>query len=92
MRPERENTFFDNAKLQLKLPLFAAILKEDTTGSYDFGFVNKSKYIDELIYVDVDSSRGHWNFKLSGYDLGDGEILNDPLNSVIGKTPLILYS
>ncbi|KAF7913461.1 uncharacterized protein EAE98_011486 [Botrytis deweyae] len=91
VRPERENTFFDNAKLQLKLPLFAAILKEDTPGSYDFGFINKSKYIYELVYVEVDSSRGHWNFKLSGYDLGDGEIVNDLLDSVIDTGASLIF-
>jgi aspergillopepsin I len=85
VRPERENTFFENAKLQLKVPLFAAILKQDALGSYDFGFVNESRYTGELNYVNIDSSRGHWSFKFSGYDLGSGEITNDPLEGVIGK-------
>lgn len=92
VRPERENTFFENSKLQLKLPLFAAILKQDALGSYDFGFVNRSRYTGELSYVDVDSSRGHWSFKVSGYDLGNGEVTNDPLEGVIGKNSLFLYS
>jgi aspergillopepsin I len=78
--------------LQLKLPLFAAILKQNTLGSYDFGFVNRSRYTGELSYVDVDSSRGHWSFKVSGYDLGNDEIINDPLEGVIGNISLLLYS
>jgi hypothetical protein len=92
VRPEREKTFFENAKLQLKLPLFAAILKQNASGSYDFGFIDEFKYIGELNYVDVDSSRGHWSFNASGYDLGDGEVINDPLESVIGNVSLFLYS
>lgn len=85
VKPEREKTFFENAKSQLQLPLFAAILKHDNAGTYDFGFINSSKYTGELSYVDVDSSHGHWSFKLSGYDLGSGEIASDPLESVIGN-------
>lgn len=92
VRPEKQKTFFENAKLQLKLPLFAASLKQNTPGSYDFGFVNKSKYIGDLSYVDVDSSRGHWSFKASGYVLGMGEITHDPLESVIGKVPVPCFS
>lgn len=92
VRPERENTFFENAKLQLKLPLFAAVLKHDAVGSYDFGFINQSKYTGELSYVDVDSSRGHWSFNVSGYDLGSGEITNDFMEGVIGSASLPLYS
>jgi hypothetical protein len=76
----------------LELPLFAAILKQNTSGSYDFGFIDKSKYIDELSYVDVDSSRGHWSFNISGYDIGNGELTNDPLEGVIGNVTLFPYS
>lgn len=72
-------------KSELELPLFAATLKHDNVGSYDFGFINGSKYTGELSYVDVDSSHGHWSFKLSGYNLGSGGIADDLLEGVIGK-------
>jgi len=92
VKPEREETFFENTKSQLKLPLFAAILKHNGLGSYDFGFVNRSRYTGELSYVDVDSSRGHWSFRASGYDLGSGVITDDPLEGVIGNTSFLLRS
>jgi aspergillopepsin I len=92
VRPERENTFFENSKLQLKLPLFAAVLKQNNLGSFDFGFVNSSKYLGELSYVDVDSARGHWSFKVSGYDLGSGQITNHPLGGVIGNISRLFCS
>ncbi|PQE09138.1 aspartic endopeptidase Pep1 aspergillopepsin F protein [Rutstroemia sp. NJR-2017a WRK4] len=91
VRPERQKTFFENAKLQLELPLFAAILKQNASGSYDFGFIDKSKYIGELKYVDVDSSRGHWSFNVSGYDIGNGELTNDPLKSVIDTGASLIF-
>lgn len=73
----------------MKLPLFAAILKQNGLGSYDFGFVNRSRYIGELSHVDVDSSRGHWSFTVNGYILGNGEIVNNPLPGVIGNISLL---
>lgn len=85
VKPEREDTFFDHARSQLKLPLFAAGLRNDGRGSYDFGFYNRSRYTGELTYVDVDSSNGHWSFTAGSYDLGDGEIVHDPHEGVIGK-------
>ncbi|PQE10529.1 aspartic endopeptidase Pep1 aspergillopepsin F protein [Rutstroemia sp. NJR-2017a BVV2] len=91
VRPERQKTFFENAKLQLKVPLFAAILKQNASGSYDFGFIDKSKYIGELSYVDVDSSRGHWSFNVSGYDIGNGELTNDHLESVIDTGASLIF-
>ncbi|KAI1170944.1 aspartic protease pepB [Nemania sp. FL0916] len=91
VRPERENTFFENAKLQLELPLFAAILKPDGLGSYDFGFINRSRYTADLHYVDVDSSHGHWSFNITGYDLGEGEITNDSLKGVIDTGASLMF-
>ncbi|KAI1763306.1 aspartic protease pep1 [Hypoxylon sp. FL1150] len=91
VKPERENTFFENAKSQLALPLFAAALKQNGTGIYDFGIVNQSRYTGALSYVDVDSSRGHWSFNVSGYDVGNSEIRNDPHEGVIDTGASLIF-
>ncbi|KAI0154557.1 aspartic protease pepB [Xylariaceae sp. FL1272] len=91
VRPERENTFFENAKLQLELPLFAACLRAEGLGSYDFGFINESRYSGELNYVNVDSSHGHWSFEVSAYDFGKGEVINGPLEGVIDTGASLMF-
>jgi aspergillopepsin I len=67
--------------------LFAVSLKQDAPGSYDFGFINRSRYINELTYTEVDNSRGRWGFKGSAYIIGNDRVVNEALDGVIG----ILY-
>ncbi|KAI0000737.1 Asp-domain-containing protein [Xylariaceae sp. FL0662B] len=68
--PKAQKTFFDNVKSSLDQPLFAADLKHDTPGSYDFGVADSSKYTGEIAYVSVSTSQGFWEFEASGYKVG----------------------
>lgn len=52
-------------------PLFTASLKHDEPGSYDFGFIDKSKYTGDIFYTDVDSSRGFWTITVDSYSAGN---------------------
>ena len=65
--------------------MFAVSLKKDAPSSYDFGFINRSRYIDELTYTKVDNSRGRWGFKGSAYIIGSDWVVNETLHGVIGK-------
>ncbi|KAL4816890.1 aspartic protease pep1 [Aspergillus spinulosporus] len=62
VQPKAQTTFFDNVKSQLDSPLFAVTLKHQAPGSYDFGYIDQSKYTGELTYTNVDNSRGFWMF------------------------------
>ena len=62
VKPKSQTTFFDTVKSQLDSPLFAVTLKHNAPGTYDFGFVDKSKYTGSLAYTQVDSSQGFWSF------------------------------
>jgi len=74
-KPKQE-TFFDNAVSQgLPQKLFAASLKYHATGSYDFGFLDSSKYTGQIAYTPVDNSQGFWMFTPSGYAVGNGQIV-----------------
>jgi aspergillopepsin I len=42
--PEKQQTFFENVKSQLKEPLFTVSLKKNATGVYDFGYIDDKKY------------------------------------------------
>lgn len=70
--PKAQTTFFDTVKGQLDSPLFAVTLKHSAPGSYDFGYIDDSKYTGDLTYTDVDSSEGFWTFTASSYKVGTG--------------------
>lgn len=73
VRPIRQLGFFDKLKIQLSLPIFTADLKHNAPGSYDFGFINSSKYTgDSIYYTNVTASSGFWMFAASGYAVGSG--------------------
>lgn len=60
--PKKQTTFFDTVKSSLAAPLFAADLKAGEPGSYQFGYIDSSKYTGDITYVDVDNSQGFWGF------------------------------
>jgi aspergillopepsin I len=66
--PKSQTTFFDTAINEgvLSENLFAVDLKKGAPGSYDFGFIDSSKYTGDITYTDVDSSQGFWGFTSSG--------------------------
>lgn len=70
VKPQAQKTFFDTVKSQLDKPLFAVTLKHNKPGSYDFGYIDKSKYTGQLAYTDVDSSQGFWMFTADSYKVG----------------------
>ncbi|KAJ5558779.1 Peptidase aspartic catalytic [Penicillium sp. DV-2018c] len=70
--PKPQTTFFDTVKDQLDQPLFAVTLKHAAPGTYDFGYIDKSKYTGDLVYADVDSSQGFWTFTADSWKVGSG--------------------
>ncbi|KAL3491726.1 aspartic protease pep1 [Aspergillus germanicus] len=60
--PRAQTTWFDTVKSQLDAPLFAVTLKHQAPGSYDFGFIDQSKFKGDLAYTRIDSSQGFWMF------------------------------
>jgi hypothetical protein len=57
-------------KSQLAAPLFAATLKYHKAGTYDFGYIDSSKYTGALTYVNADSSQGFWGVTATAYSVG----------------------
>ncbi|USP80309.1 hypothetical protein yc1106_07583 [Curvularia clavata] len=70
VKPVQQTTFFDTVKSQLAQPLFAVNLKYHAAGSYDFGYIDSTKYTGSITYVDVDDSQGFWGFTANGYTVG----------------------
>jgi hypothetical protein len=70
VRPKAQTTFFDTVKSQLAKPLFSVNLKYHAAGTYDFGYIDSSKYTGSITYTDVDASQGFWGFTADGYTVG----------------------
>lgn len=85
-------TFFDNIKSSLAAPLFTADLKKGKPGSYDFGFIDGSKYIGNITYVPVNADRGFWECEINGYAIGDEEINLISINVIVdtGSTAVLV--
>lgn len=86
VRPNIATTFFDTVKSSLKSQLFAVDLKKGTAGSYQFGYIDTTKYVGPITYVPVDNSRGYWGFSASGYQVGTGSKINTAIGSAIADT------
>lgn len=82
VRPRRQKTFFDNAASSLESPLFTCDLKRGAPGSYDFGFIDDSKYTGEITYTNVDNSQSFWGFTTSGYAVGDAPMTDQAIDSI----------
>lgn len=72
VQPQQQTTFFDTVKSTLAKKLFTVDLKAGEPGSYDFGYIDSSKYTGSIAYVPVDDSQGFWGFTAGAYSVGSG--------------------
>ena len=91
VRPARQKTFFSNAKPTLSAPLFTVNLKKGAPGSYDFGFIDSSKYTGAITYVPVNQANGFWEFTSNGYAVGSGAFTSGSIDSIADTGTTLLY-
>lgn len=75
IRPTRQKTWFDNILPTLAAPVFTTSLKRRTAGTFDFGFIDPSKYSGEIVYTPLLNgplSKGYWDFAPTGFSIGSG--------------------
>ncbi len=92
VQPQAQNTFFDNVKGSLPQPLFAVDLKYHSAGTYDFGFIDSSKYTGEITYVEVDNSQGFWGFSATGYSVGSGSTKSASISGIFDTGTTLIYA
>lgn len=84
--PQKQKTFFDTVKSTLAKPLFAVDLKKGAAGTFDFGYIDSSKYTGSIVYTSVDSGSGFWRFTAGGYSVGSGTPTSGSVGSGIADT------
>lgn len=90
--PNQQKTFFSNAAPNLAAPLFTADLMKGAPGSYDFGFIDSSKYTGAITYVPVNSANGFWEFTGNGYAVGTSSFVSTSIDAIAdtGTTLLLV--
>ncbi|KAJ9151753.1 Endothiapepsin [Pleurostoma richardsiae] len=91
VRPAAQNTWFDNIRTSLDQPVFSVDLKHLTTGSYDFGYIDTTKYKGTMTYVPVDSRNGYWGFTSSGYQVGSGSFTSRSIQGIADTGTSLLF-
>lgn len=93
VQPTPQTTFFDTVKSSLSSPLFAVSLKYHAPGTYDFGFIDSSKYTGSIAWAKVDSSRGYWGFQTTGYKIGPktGSVTKASINGIVDTGTTLIY-
>ena len=89
--PTQQTTFFDTVKSQLAKPLFAAQLKYHAAGTYDFGFLDSSKYTGAITYTPVDNSQGFWGFTASGYSVGSAATTKTSIDGILDTGTTLVF-
>jgi len=92
--PQQQTTFFQTAINEdlLQANVFTADLQKGAPGSYDFGFIDSTKYTGSITYVPIDTSNGFWEFTGSGYAVGSGSFKSSSIDAIAdtGTTLLLM--
>ena len=90
IKPQQQTTFFDTIKSQLAMPVFSVDLRNDNTGTYQFGGIDNTKFTGQLTAAPVDSSQGFWQVASPTFTVGNQKIANQGGSPAIAGT-LILF-
>jgi hypothetical protein len=89
--PTPQKTFFDTVKSSLAKQLFAVNLKYHAAGTYDFGFIDSTKYTGAITYVPVDNSQGFWGFSATGYKVGSSAAVRGEIDGIVDTGTTLIY-
>lgn len=94
VKPKQQRTLFNSISSQLPKPLFTSLLKHNAPGSYDFGYVDTTKYTGAITYANVSTANGWWQFTSQGYSIGSGAAVSQAVSAVVdtGTTLMVMPS
>jgi hypothetical protein len=71
----RDQTFWLRVGGSLELPyLFTVDIYQDQNGTFDFGYIDTTKYTGEITYVPINTNHTNWNFQMNGFAIGNGSM------------------
>jgi hypothetical protein len=76
VKPTKQTTFFDSVMPQLKMPVFSVNLKNDSTGTYEFGNIDSTQFTGQLTNVPVNSASGFWQVDSPTVTIGNSKVAN----------------
>jgi Eukaryotic aspartyl protease len=86
VKPTQQTTFFDTIMPQLAMPVFSVDLRNDSTGSYQFGAIDQTKFSQPLTTVPVDATSGFWQVQSPTFTVGTSKIANQGGSPAIAGT------
>lgn len=86
VKPTKQTTFFDSVMPQLAMPVFSVDLKNDSTGTYQFGAIDQSKFQGQLTTVPVNSQSGFWQVDSPTVTIGNQKVANQGGSPAIADT------
>jgi hypothetical protein len=89
--PDQQKVWWETASSSWDSALFAAYLPNSADGSFDFGFIDETKYTGDVVYTDVDTSYGFWEFDCNSYKVGNTSYTSEGTSCIADTgTTLIL--
>jgi len=86
VKPQKQTTFFDSVMPQLAMPVFSVDLKNDSTGTYEFGRIDNTKFQGQLTNVPVNAASGFWQVDSPTVTIGNQKVANQGGSPAIADT------
>jgi len=83
VRPQQQNTFWENIGPQLDKNLFAVTLRKNASGSFDFGYIDHSRYTGRITYMNIVPNSGYWMLNAGGYRIGQQKAVKYAFNKIV---------
>ncbi|KAK5989820.1 Endothiapepsin [Cladobotryum mycophilum] len=93
INPDKEQTYMDNIKDQLEMPVFTANLQKGRPGNYNFGYINEKEFHGPIQYAAANPNSSYWEITVSGYQIGkEGKYKPNGWNGIVdtGTTLLLV--
>jgi aspergillopepsin I len=83
VQPQKQTTFFETLAPTLQKKVFAANLRTDGKGTWDFGYIDASKYTGDITWAPVSGDQKHWQVDAGSWAVGSGAFSSEPVGEVI---------
>jgi aspergillopepsin I len=90
VQPEKQKTFFDTLEPTLQKKVFAANLRVDGKGTWDFGYIDESKLKGDITWAPLAGDQKHWQIDVGEYAIGNGSFSSASVGEVIVDSGSVL--